>query len=117
CRGPCSGGPWPWWPRTRTRAMRRPSGFRLAPRQRSATCTVSPVSSPVPEVGSRRVRRQTARPRWDRFMVAMIATMVLVILFGAGPLELSGGAEAHPSSAAAVQVLGDDQPPPATDAT
>jgi peptidoglycan/xylan/chitin deacetylase (PgdA/CDA1 family) len=50
-------------------------------------------------------------------MVAMIATMALVVLFGAGPLELSGGAEAHPSAAAAVHVLGDDQPPPATDAT
>lgn len=35
-------------------------------------------------------------------MVAMIATMVLVILFGAGPLELSGGAEANVESASSV---------------
>ena len=62
------------------------------------------VSSP--SAPPRRARRQQARPPWARFATAAVVTAVLVLLFGAGPLELSGGA-ARPEAAAAVRVVGD----------
>ena len=62
------------------------------------------VSSP--SAPPRRARRQQARPPWARFTTAAVVTAVLVLLFGAGPLELSGG-EARPEAAASVSAVGD----------
>jgi peptidoglycan/xylan/chitin deacetylase (PgdA/CDA1 family) len=43
---------------------------------------------------------------------------VLVVAFGAGPLELAGGADASPRAAAAIRAVGgDDTPPPSTTPT
>jgi peptidoglycan/xylan/chitin deacetylase (PgdA/CDA1 family) len=62
------------------------------------------VISPTPP---RRARKRAARTRWERFAIAVAATTVLVILFGAGPLELSGG-DARPEAAAAVHLVDTD---------
>jgi peptidoglycan/xylan/chitin deacetylase (PgdA/CDA1 family) len=69
------------------------------------------VSSPAP--ASRRARRRPPRPHWDRFAVAVGVTAALVVAFGAGPFELSGGA-ARSEAAAAVHAVGVD---PTTDST
>jgi peptidoglycan/xylan/chitin deacetylase (PgdA/CDA1 family) len=55
----------------------------------------------------RRARRRHARPRWDHFGIAVGVTALLVLLFGAGPLELSG-ATSRPEAAAAVRAVGDE---------
>jgi peptidoglycan/xylan/chitin deacetylase (PgdA/CDA1 family) len=65
------------------------------------------VSSP-PAPQPRRARRRPARPAWDRFALAIGITTALVLAFGVGPLELSGGASANPEVAAAVRDVGDD---------
>jgi peptidoglycan/xylan/chitin deacetylase (PgdA/CDA1 family) len=61
------------------------------------------VSSSAGEELSRRARRQARGPRWDHFGVGIGFTIVVVLLFGAGPFELSGGARAQPQAAAAVR--------------
>ncbi len=66
-----------------------------------------PVSSP-PAPPPRRARRRPARPHWQRFAVAIAVTAALVLVFGAGPFELSGGATPDAQSAAAVHAVGDD---------
>jgi peptidoglycan/xylan/chitin deacetylase (PgdA/CDA1 family) len=69
------------------------------------------VSSPP--APTRRARRRPPRRHWDRFAIAIGVTTALVLLFGAGPFELSGGA-ARPEAAAAVRAVGAD---PAVDTT
>ena len=63
-------------------------------------------SSPAPP--PRRARRRPARPHWERFAVAVGLTAALVLLFGAGPFELSGGATPDTETAAAVHTVADD---------
>jgi peptidoglycan/xylan/chitin deacetylase (PgdA/CDA1 family) len=65
----------------------------------------------------RRARQVRHRRQWTRFGAAIGATAVLVLLFGAGPLELTGGADARPQAAASVSALGDDTPPGPTSIT
>jgi peptidoglycan/xylan/chitin deacetylase (PgdA/CDA1 family) len=69
------------------------------------------VSSPP--APTRRAGRRPPRRHWDRFAIAIGVTTALVLLFGAGPFELSGGA-ARPEAAAAVRAVGAD---PAVDTT
>ena len=64
------------------------------------------VSSP-PAPASRRARRRPHRHHWDRFAIAIGATVALVVVFGAGPFELSGGA-ARPEAAASVRAAETD---------
>jgi peptidoglycan/xylan/chitin deacetylase (PgdA/CDA1 family) len=63
------------------------------------------VSSPP--APPRRARRRPPRPHWDRFAIAVGVTAALVVLFGAGPLELSGAAPSL-EAAAAVHAVGSD---------
>jgi peptidoglycan/xylan/chitin deacetylase (PgdA/CDA1 family) len=66
---------------------------------------------------ARRARSRRHHPQWGPFAVAVGATVMLVVAFGAGPFELSGGANPQPQSAASISALGDDAPPPSTTAT
>lgn len=66
---------------------------------------------------ARRARSRRHHPQWGPFAVAVGATVMLVVAFGAGPFELSGGANPQPESAASISALGDDAPPPSTTAT
>jgi peptidoglycan/xylan/chitin deacetylase (PgdA/CDA1 family) len=63
-------------------------------------------SRPAPP--PRRARRRPPRPGWDRFAIAIGITAVLVLVFGAGPFELGGGAAPRPEAAAAVHAVGSD---------
>jgi peptidoglycan/xylan/chitin deacetylase (PgdA/CDA1 family) len=63
------------------------------------------VSSPP--APPRRARRRPPRRHWDRFAIAIGVTIALVLVFGAGPFELSGGG-ARPEAAASVRAAGDD---------
>ena len=58
-----------------------------------------------PPAPTRRARRRPPRRHWDRFAIAIGVTAALVLVFGAGPFELSGGA-ARPEAAAAVSAVG-----------
>ena len=70
----------------------------------------SALDAPVP----RRAAAHRQRRQWSRFGVAVATTIVLVVLFGAGPLELSGGVDATSGVAASVRALGTDETIPGT---
>ena len=70
--------------------------------------TVRAVRSGDDVRADRRARPGRHRRQWTRFGAAIGATVVLVLLFGAGPFELTGGADAGPQAAASVSALGDD---------
>jgi peptidoglycan/xylan/chitin deacetylase (PgdA/CDA1 family) len=46
--------------------------------------------------------------QWNRFGVAVAVTVALVVLFGEGPFQLAGGADANPRAAASIHAVGDD---------
>jgi peptidoglycan/xylan/chitin deacetylase (PgdA/CDA1 family) len=46
--------------------------------------------------------------QWNRFGVAVAVTIALVVLFGEGPFQLAGGADANPRAAASIHAVGDD---------
>ena len=52
--------------------------------------------------------------QWNRFGVAVGVTVMLVVLFGAGPFQLAGGADANPQVAASIRAVGDDTLPPSS---
>ncbi len=52
--------------------------------------------------------------QWNRFGVAVGVTVVLVVLFGEGPFQLAGGADANPQTAASIRAVGDDTLPPSS---
>jgi len=64
------------------------------------------------EVVTRRARAQSRtrrhRMQWNRFGVAVAVTVALVVLFGEGPFQLAGGADANPRAAASIHAVGDD---------
>jgi peptidoglycan/xylan/chitin deacetylase (PgdA/CDA1 family) len=65
----------------------------------------------------RRAARHRRGPQWSRFAIAVAITTALVVLFGAGPLELSGNG-AEPNVAASIHAvvtdLNDAAPAPST---
>jgi peptidoglycan/xylan/chitin deacetylase (PgdA/CDA1 family) len=71
----------------------------------------SPDSAPL----ARRARRRPAQPRWERFALAVGITVAVVLVFGAGPLELHGEVGARAQVAASVRTI-DTEPalPPTT---
>ena len=66
---------------------------------------------------TRRARSRRHRIQWRRFGAAVALTVVLVVIFGAGPLQLTGGAARLQAAASVSAVGGDDAPPPSTTAT
>jgi peptidoglycan/xylan/chitin deacetylase (PgdA/CDA1 family) len=52
--------------------------------------------------------------QWNRFGVAVGVTVLLVVLFGEGPFQLAGGADANPQAAASIRAVGDDTVPPSS---
>jgi peptidoglycan/xylan/chitin deacetylase (PgdA/CDA1 family) len=68
-------------------------------------------SRPAP---TRRARRRPPRRHWDRFAIAIGVTIALVVVFGAGPFELSGGAVRSQRVAAADTVGTDPTTPSST---
>lgn len=70
------------------------------------------------EVVTRRARAQSRahrhRVQWNRFGVAVGVTVALVVLFGEGPFQLAGGADANPRAAASIRAVGDDTAPPSS---
>ena len=70
------------------------------------------------DVLSRRARSRSRsrrhRVQWNRFGVAVGVTVLLVVLFGEGPFQLAGGADANPQTAASIRALGDDIVPPSS---
>ena len=68
---------------------------------------MKPVPSGDDVPVTRRAQSRRYRRQWRRFGIAVGVTVALVVVFGAGPLELTGG-EGRFQAAASIRTLGDD---------